>query len=213
MASSVESRHLSLETIRGLLLYNDMAYLQERFGLYVCPHTTKNISILNYGKVRNWGEANALDACRGLILESTPPYNVLSRGFDRFLPQTVSQHSKANDTNDVLKIARATVKEDGSLLFMFKYEGHWMLSTMHNFADGILPFDSQERTYAELFHEIIEQPLDVFAETLLAQFESDDWVLTFCFEMCSIYSRVIRLYPTPKLYLISAFGGENGLGK
>jgi hypothetical protein len=207
-----EARDGSIKVILDLLKENSINDLKKKFGLYACPHPQHDITILNYGKVRNWAHSSEVDACRGLVVESNPPHTVISRGFDRFVPQA----KKSSSGQQPLNISRATLKEDGSLIFMFKYNEMWMLSTMHNFADGPLAFAPTRvghdsiMTYTDLFKQIIGQPLQEFAETLVMQINKTNnvEVKTFCFEMCSIFNRVIRLYDTPTLFLIAAFGGD-----
>jgi hypothetical protein len=157
-------RSESIAILYNVLHDNDFSGMKEKFDLYSYPHPNpkENVTILNYGKINNPRQITVTDACRGLVVESTPPYKLVSRGFDRFIP---------NNTSSIISnIKRATVKEDGSLIFVWKHNGKWFLSTMHNFADGKLPF--ADFTYGELFIQIIAQPLDTFANELLNQFDT-----------------------------------------
>lgn len=173
-------------------------------GLYTKRHPTEPLVIATYGKVKNIKKHTENDACRGLVLQTTNDKNnsisVISRGFDRFIPKYRSPDEK-------LVVKRATIKEDGSLMFMFKYKDSWHLSTMHDFADNMLPFG--DITYADLFCQIINQPLNNFAENLISQFERPDKVMTFCFEMCSPFNRIIKLYSKPTLFLLAVFGNDD----
>jgi hypothetical protein len=198
----MEARHATIDTLLKLLEASSFDALKDKFDLYVCPHPSKNISILNYGKINNFAEVSEIDCCRGLVVESIFPFDVISRGFDRFIP------TYNNVQSGPLDLHRATIKEDGSLIFLFKYNDKWMLSTMHDFANHKLPF--ADFSYTDLFLQIIDQPLETFAEHLFNQFSADDHIITFCFEMCSIYNRVVRYYETPTLFLITAFGGHKG---
>lgn len=170
------------------------------YSLHIKYHSSLPLKIITYKNIKKWKETSPIDACRGLILNSVTN-QVVSRGFDRFIPKHI-------DSNMTIEVKRATVKEDGSLIFLFKFNESWMLSTMHDFATNKLPFGNF--TYEELFLQIIDQPLNMFAENLLKQFDDNKNIMTFCFEMCSTYNKIIRKYQNPCLYLISAFGGKNG---
>jgi len=198
----MENREITINNFIELLECDSLEQLTKSHDLYIKHHDFLPISIINYGKIFDIKKTKNIDACRGLIIDVNT-HKIISRGFDRFIPKYQNPKNKIN-------VKRATIKEDGSLIFMFKYENKWHLSTMHDFADNILPFNSK-MTYSDLFLQIINQPLDTFAESIINQFsESKDEIITFCFEMCSEYNRVIRDYIKPCLYLISAFGGTNG---
>jgi len=195
-------REQSINTFYNLLYSSNIEDLKKSHNVYVKYHPTEPIAILNYGSSQTTRKLKELDACRGLVIETKFPYKIVSRGFDRF---TTQQHLT---NNSVLKIKNATIKEDGTLIFLFKYNGKYMLSTMHNFADDKLPF--LNITYTELFLQIINQPLGEFYEHLLSQFNNSSECMTFCFEMCSEYNRIIKTYNKPTLFLLAAFGSING---
>jgi len=192
------SRDQSIQTLFNALSVcdNNVSKLD---NTYYIKHPTEDLIIVTYNKITN--KSNMINCCRGLVLSASDPTNVISRGFDRFFP-------KFGNPKEILSIKRATIKEDGSLMFLFKFNNKWHLSTMHDFADN--KFQSSGFTYENLFLQIINQPLNSFAENLINQFDEKDNILTFCFEMCSVYNRVIRKYDVPTLYLISAFGGNDG---
>lgn len=114
-----------------------------------------------------------------------------------------------DETYKQLHIVRATIKENGTPMFLFKYKNKWMLSTKYDFANDKVQFG--EMTYAELFLQIINQSLDTFANTLLNQFEEKNCIITFCFEMCSQYNKIIREYKFPTLFLIGAFTNADNI--
>jgi hypothetical protein len=198
------SRDTTINNFYELLIASDtIDELSKKHNLYIKHHNFLPIAIINYGRIDKIKKNKDIDACRGLIID-THTKKIISRGFDRFIP-------KYQDPHNIINVTRATIKEDGSLIFMFKYEDNWYLSTMHDFADNILPAHNSTTTYSELFLQIINQPLNVFAESILSQFtEEKEQIITLCFEMCSLHNRVIRTYTTPQLFLISAFGGTNG---
>lgn len=155
--------------------------------------------IITYN-VNRHDDVISLPACRGLIVEDKPPYKMISRGFDVF--------SMIPDVYDISTLKKATVKEDGSLMFMFKNGNNWYTSTLHNFGDDT-PYAAAEHnsniTYKELFYQIVGMPLNEFGENLKSQIPNAN---TFCFEMCSRYNKIIQQYDVPTLFLITAFGDE-----
>jgi hypothetical protein len=185
----------------GMEFSQVLTKLQKDYGLFILNHDTEPLSIMSYG--RSYGKGNTpINVCRGLVIEHQT-WKIVSRGFDRFFaPDNPSPKTQIN-------LKRATVKEDGSLIFMFKYGNNWHLSTMHNFADGKLPFKPTQ-TYQGLFTEIIGQSLNDFAQSLLKQLPNGSDVMTLCFEMCSLHNRVVRKYETPTLFLLAIFGDSTG---
>jgi hypothetical protein len=196
------AREKSLKRLYELLKDHTLDELRLSHDLFVCYHPTEKLAILHYGRIEKVKYASEVDSCRGLIIESFPPYKVVSHGFDRFLP-------KYENLNNQIKLKQATVKEDGSLMFLFKYNDKFHLATMYDFATNTLAFS--DKTYAELFLEIINQPLDQFAQNIVNQFPNPDEIMTISFELCSLYNRVIKEYKIPTLYLTSVYGGTNGL--
>lgn len=192
-------RETSINSFYDLLNKISLEGLIKSNQVYTCEHKDYPIVILNH-KSSFKSKETCFDACRGLIIEKEYPHKVVSRGFDKF------KHYK--NSNNIL-INRATIKEDGSLIFLFRIKHgnvyKWLLSTMHDFADNKLQFG--EMTYEELFKNIINEPLDDFANKLVEQCNPN--ITTFCFEMCSQYNKVIKEYKTPTLFLITAFGYSN----
>lgn len=192
---------LTLIKLTGLNWPDLVDFLQTTYNLYICEHPTQPIAILSYGQYHK-NKQLMTNVCRGLILEhSENQIKVISRGFDRFFPINL-------ENNHTISVNRATIKEDGSLMYVFKYQNNWHLSTLHNFAQANLPNKSQ--TYADLFLEIINQPLNDFVNHLINQINDGDQIMTFCFEMCSIYNQVIKRYDTPTLFLLAIFGDSTG---
>lgn len=201
----IEARKKSLDKLYELLHKESFESLKDKYDLYIKHHPTEKIAILHYGIIDDTNKGTDIDSCRGLIIETFPPYKIISHGFDRFL-------TKKENINTTVDIKKITVKEDGSLMFVFKYNDKFQLATMYDFADNILPLSGSKKTYSELFFEIIGNvSLDKFALDIFNQFEKPDQILTLCFEMCSLENHVIRPYPIPKLYLLAVFGGKDGL--
>lgn len=196
------TREESLKTLYDLLETNDLEDLRISYDLCYRNHPTEKMAILHYGKLTKANKVSEMDSCRGLIIEAFPPYKVISHGFDRFLP-------RYENMNTIINLKKATVKEDGSLMFVFKYNDKFHLATMYDFADNTLAFSN--KTYSDLFLQIINQPLDDFATNIINQFENKEQIMTLCFEICSLENRVIKAYETPTLFLTSVYGGENGL--
>lgn len=199
------SRNSSLDVLYNLLATNSLDDLRKSHDLFVKYHQTESLAILHYGKLAKTKQVSETDSCRGLIIETFAPYKVVSRGFDRFIP-------RQEDLQADFHVKKATVKEDGSLMFLFKYKGQYLLSTMYDFADQPLALSTTTppKTYTQLFMEIINQPLQEFAEMIINQFPNPEEIMTLCFEMCSLENRVIKPYNTPTLFLTSVYGGTNG---
>jgi hypothetical protein len=214
--STIANTSIFVETPRESITQKFLAEfsalpLQElitKYELYTCKHPTEPIIILNYSRISD-KKCEVTNVCRGLVVETVEPFRIVSRGFDRFSYYDPIQ--KPNSNPEVIETV--TVKEDGSLIFLFKYNSVWHLSTMHNFADDLLPQRTDindKQTYAQLFVQIIGMSLNDFGNKLESEYNTIDNVMTFCFEMCSLKNRVVKKYDPPTLILLGVFGNEHG---
>ncbi len=194
-------REKSLENFFNLVKSANQNDLSKLAGIYTKEHNTLPLIIMSSKKNYNSNETNA---CNGLILEKNTN-KVVSRGFDKFISGYDDQKKYLSRT---INITRSTIKEDGTLMFMFKYNDKWMLSTMYDFADSNVQFSNV--THEQLFNQIINQPLDEFAESLIKQFPKNANVMTFCFEMCSPNDIIIKEYQVSTLFLLGLYGGPTG---
>lgn len=169
----------------------------KKYNLFACFHATQPLCILTYKQKKR--SCAVTNACRGIVVELFLPHTIVSRGFTCFAA-----------TEAAVNVVRTTVKEDGSLVFLFHYAGCWLLSTMHDFADNGLPLPPTEtpllKTYTDLFQLALGEhtTLTDFGDSLDAQFYPEK-VMTYCFELCSPYNRIVRFYPRPILFLLAAF--------
>lgn len=195
-------RKNALDTLYKLLESNTFDDLVKSHDLIVNYHPTEPLVILRYNLIEKNKNSSDVDSCRGLIMETFYPYKIISHGFDRF-------STKRENMSTVVNLKKATIKEDGSMMFLFKYKNNFHLATMYDFALNTMAFSDQ--TYSSLFLQIINQPLNEFANKIINQFPEPESTMTLSFEMCSVYNRVIKEYPTPTLFLTSVYGGLNGL--
>lgn len=172
-------------------------------NLFVCHHPNLPLVLLCYDNLKS---ANNLltSQCRGLILEKET-WRVVCWGMDRFSESLRDAHTQSkNQTFDV------ELKEDGSLLFFFFYKGSWRLSTRHTFCD-----QESERKYLEGFSSVCKQVVSSWFtvdenetwENLSLMFAKKlnlEETFTYCFELCSPQTRIVRAYKQPTLFLLSA---------
>ena len=126
--------------------------------------------------------------CRGLVLEDGS-WEVVAKPFDRFL--------NAGEDPDALATFRwdgssSQAKEDGSLVIVYPYRGAWLVNSSGGFGHQKASFS--RRTWTQLFWEA--SGLDV---TRL------DPRYTHLFELCSPFTKVVRLYPQPTAFLLAMF--------
>lgn len=102
---STNLRANSINNIKELLKSNDFDNLKNKYDLHLKFNNDKSLAIFHYGK--HIGSNNTLiDSCRGLIIETFPPYKIVSRGFDRF-------NEKQENLNTIVNVKKITSKEDG----------------------------------------------------------------------------------------------------
>lgn len=167
--------------IQEYLQNHSLEELQTNLGVYATQHPIYlNLWHLAYDQL----EAAAVKdhpivrECRGLILDRSNDWSVVSYPFNRFF--NWGETDQALDWNTV----RVQEKVDGSLMIMYYYEGLWHVSTKGSPSAsgnvGDYPF-----TFAQLFWHIWKAQFGLDA---LAQLNH---TFTYMFELTSVYNRVV----------------------
>jgi hypothetical protein len=112
------------------------------------------------------------------------------RSFFRFFNLSESpEDDKKFDWQDKVIVSE---KADGSLINVYFFEDSWKISTRGSFASGLIN-DSQFT-----WEQLVVSRLN----TKLLNKE-----LTYTFELCSPYNKVVRIYPETSLFLLAVFRG------
>lgn len=174
------------------------ADLTAELGIKTAFHESKPIVILNYDQIESPKTHPIVRECRGLILRSDS-HDLVGRAFFRFFNWgEVQDEMPLFDFSDFVTYT----KEDGSLVLIYHFDGEWHANTRGSFALDNMQFC--EFTWRQGFADAMKLPS-------IADFQCDRTNLTFVCEYCSPFNKVVRRYPDPKMYLLSAFDGEREL--
>ncbi len=168
--------------------------LVEGYKIEVTRHPTDGLVILNYSIESPKNEV-ICNECRGLVLEEGT-WNVVARSFTRFFNygENLDETNKFNWQNFT-----CSAKEDGSLILLYNYKGDWRVNTRGSFGEGEV--NSSGHTWKELFYKCANE---YAARNLLP------YNLTYVFELCSVYNKIVRAYSEPTLYLLGIFHKDTG---
>ena len=133
---------------------------------------------------------------------------IRDRPFDRFF-----NHGEGPAAALDWNTARAYKKEDGSLCNLYFHRDRWHVATRGlPDAGGTLPYKPAgrpETTFADLFWTALFDGMGAGSTTLFALEGHED--LTFMFELCSPYNRVVVRYPETRLILIGVRARDTGI--
>jgi hypothetical protein len=164
--------------------------LTVHFGIKVVKHPVDPLVILNYDQIESQKMLPIVMECRGLVLE-IDTWKVVAKAFNRFF----NAGEALEITNKfVWEGSTALDKEDGSLILLYNYNGTWRVNTRGSFAE----YNIHEcgKTWAEFFWEALGKTADEITA-------ADDICLVF--EFCSIWNKIVRLYPESKAILLTIF--------
>lgn len=133
--------------------------------------------------------------CRGLILEEGT-WKVVCHGMDKFS----NAHEGDSDLDKIdWQTARVQEKVDGTLIFVWNYEGKWHVSTRSNIDARKAPIKiGGFETFYDLFADAVIKSFD-FVEDF---FETLSPAYTYWFELVGPYNRIIVQYDETKLYFL-----------
>lgn len=182
-----------LEVQKWLQYNGQFDLLETQIAISSNFHPTDSRVILNYNQIDSPKLHPIVQECRGLVLDRNN-YKLIGRGFKRFLnwgegPQYYMDRFE-------WKSSIGTVKEDGSLLLAYVWNGQLHINTRNSFGTG--EPNNSGLTWRELFLSTLKDP------TKLELVEGRSYV----FELCSPQNQVVRFYKEPTCYLLTVFDGE-----
>lgn len=168
--------------------------------------------MFNYNMIESDNYDPIVAEARGLVLDSEEKFKIVRKGFNRFFNYGEGPAAKID-----WGTANATIKEDGTLVFLSFYDGRWIFGTRQNFdVDEAEMSDAIYPTFGALLRDTIEKSYPEFKKQLESlgsngPFTGNLWKkATYCFELCSRFNRIVIDYPKPKLFLIGRFRNEDG---
>lgn len=157
--------------------------------------TKGDMVMFNYNQIESDPEEEIVKESRGLILERGT-WEIIRYGFRRFM----NLGERGCDELDWESI-KATSKEDGTLIFLYYYEG-WHIGTRSTFdAEDAELKAIGYHNFKELFDEVAAQYDDFEFAKLNPKY-------TYCLELCAPANRVVVEYKEPKLFHILTRNNE-----
>lgn len=170
--------------VQKYLESNSVDSLTETLGIKAKHHPTLPLVILNYDQIKSPKTNPIVRECRGLVLEAGTN-RIVAKAFNRFF--NYGEVDTGFDWSDF----KTYDKEDGSLILVYFYAGEWRVNSRNSFGDEPMP--SGDRTWRDM------------VAGLLFTCVGFDREITYVFELCSPYNKVVRRYKMPQLYLLATF--------
>jgi hypothetical protein len=167
---------------------NSIESLTEKFAINSKRHLKyTNLVLFKYDQVKSDFTNDIVRECRGIILDETNDWSIVSRSFDKFFNVQEGNAAKIDWAT-----AKVLEKVDGSLITLFNYKNAWHCSTTGT-PDACGPVQDFGFTFAELFWK-------TFSDTPLP----DDTFKCFFFELTSPYNKIVVRHSEPSLTLLGA---------
>lgn len=173
--------------------------LYNEFNITSTYDKSTGLVILNYGYDDSKKTHPIVRECRALVLDANNNFNLVARSFPRFF----NLGEVENDSFDFSDFY-VQDKQDGSLILIYYYPplGKWFISTRKTFAQMTIP----DTNFT--WEELVLKCLNIKKDNLHVLLRKD---LTYVCELCSPYNRIVTSYEDTRLYLITAFRGEQEL--
>ena len=154
--------------------------------------------MFNYNMLESDNYDPIVAEARGLVLDSADGFKIVRKGFNRFFNYGEGPAAKID-----WRTASATLKEDGTLIFLSHYDGRWIWGTRQNFdvAEAELS-DALYSTFGALLNDVLAKHYPGFSTDKLVP------GLTYCFELCTRFNRIVIDYPDPKIFFLAVFNQE-----
>lgn len=178
--------------VQSYLHKHGLESLRTEYSIRTSAHTDGRI-ILNYDQIESPKYSPIVQECRGLVLDSRD-WSLVARSFPRFFNLG---EDRASDNKFDWSSCHAMEKVDGSLALVYFHNGQWYVNTRGSFADG------EVNGYGFSWRQLFERAAGPNV------FEKLDPAYTYVCELCSKYNKVVRHYPEPTVFLLTAFKGPD----
>jgi len=188
---------MDLELQKYLRSGKTLQDLTAEFAIHTYFHPELSLVGFKYDQIDSQKTHPLVRECRGIVLEKDT-WKLVAKPFNRFFNagENADEFAQFNwhDFTTYEKV-------DGSLAIVFYYAGRWHMNTSGSFAQQNIQF--QEFSWSELFWQTATKgaakvPYPEFTDKLNPS-------LTYVFELCTIYNKIVRLYPEPTVFLLSVF--------
>jgi hypothetical protein len=182
-----------LEVQRYLQKYRSPAKLTEEFNIKIYHHPTLPIFGAKYNQIDSPKYHPIVRECRGIVLEDET-YDLVAKGFTRFF-----NYGECEEERNKFDWSNFTVTEkvDGSLILLYFYQDHWRVNTSGSFADGQAGI--YNGTWEKLFAEATKTSV---THNVISNLNCN---YTYIFELCSLFTQVVQIHPTPKAIFLGAY--------
>lgn len=184
---------------------NGIDALQQEYAIKINQYDDHGIMVLNYDQINSPKYEDVAQECRALILENTPPYNVIARSFKRFF--TINE----GNTADLINFDNVVLWEklDGSIISLYFHNNEWKCSTRSMaFAEGHCDRE-QTTVYNDLFWHCFTKSDQLYSLNSLIEMD-DVQEYTFVFELTSPLNRVVKIYNESNVTLLAVVHNKSG---
>ena len=179
-----------------------LADLNSKLGIKSKRHPRfPNLVLFVYDQIESPKMNPIVQASRGHILDEDRNWRHVCRPFDRFF----NWGEGVQGVTPVPDFSKAVVykKEDGSLINMWFYNGEWHVSTKGS-PDAGGEVGDNKFTFAELFWRVWNEK----GLTVPSDHEDD---MTFTFELCTLYNKVVCSQPEERIILTAVRDNLTGV--
>lgn len=160
----------------------------------------QNLVLLKYDQIQSPMANPVVQECRGVILDESRDWEVVSRSFDKFF-----NYGEANAAEIDWNTARVQEKLDGSLCVLYWYGGCWNVQTSGS-PDAGGSVDSSPGTFADLFWETFNNSYMELPESS-TELDRD---MCWAFELSTSRNRIVVVHDEPSLTLIGVRHRRSG---
>ena len=176
--------------------------LNSKLGIKCKRHPKfKNLVLFVYDQIESPKMNPIVQAARGHILDEERNWTHACRPFDRFF----NWGEGVQDVTPLPDFSKSVVykKEDGSLINMWRYNDEWYVSTKGS-PDAGGEVGDNPFTFAELFWSVWHKK----GLIVPSSYEED---MTFTFELCTLYNKVVCSQPEERIILTAVRDNLSGV--
>ncbi len=174
--------------------------LAEKLAIKATRHGKhSNLVLFKYNQIESPMSDSIVCECRGIILDETNNWEVVSRPFDKFF-----NYGEGHAAEIDWKTVKVQEKVDGSLATIYPYNGQWHIATSGT-PDASGEVNGFCMTFAELFWDTFKGKMfGHHPEALALLLPPPDCGYCFMFELTTPYNKVVVRHKDSKVILLGA---------